>query len=233
MYKQALRGAESKTTPMQVVKTVLADDHPLYLTGLENSLTTESELSFRILNTFNNGKELLDYLSDRSIDLLILDLSLQELDGMEVIKAIRAEELPIRILVLSRYCEKRIIKSAMLAGANGFLLKTGKPQEIFTASQEILNGQTYLGSGVELQDERILTNGTASFEDKFLKKYHLTKREIQILRLITEAKSNKEIAQDLFISDQTVGVHRKNIMRKIGVSNTAGLIKIAYDYCLV
>lgn len=234
MYKQDAVGQNPETKIMQVVRTVIADDHPLFINGLENTLQEAACLPFQVLKSFENGQHLVDYLQKRTVDLLIMDLNLQELDGIEVIKSIRAKHLPLRILVFSRYQENQIIRSAMHAGADGFLLKTGDPREIISATQKVINRETYLGKGIQLGEVSVLKkNGARSFEDKFLKKYHLTKREIQILRLITDAKSNKEIASELFISDQTVGVHRKNIMRKIGVSNTAGLLKIAYDYCLV
>jgi len=107
------------------------------------------------------------------------------------------------------------------------------------AIRVILTGKTFFGKGVRLNDPFEMVNGKREkrendpYEDRFIKKYNLTKREIEILRLITLALSNKEIAKELFISDQTVSVHRKNIMRKLGVSNTAGLIKVAYDNSLI
>ena len=224
--------AGKKYTLMNIIKTIIADDHPIFLKGLSDTLSHYKKLPLKILGQFTSGKAVLNVLQMESVDLLILDLNLEDIDGLELIKKIGNKHTSLAILVLSRYEDPKMIKSALQMGAHAYLLKSGEPQELFDAIHAILEQRTFTGKGVRLNASR---NGNApkSFEDKFIKKYYLTKREIQILRLITQAKSNKEIAQELFISDQTVGVHRKNIMRKIGVSNTAGLIKTAYDYCLV
>jgi len=143
------------------------------------------------------------------------------------------------ILALTMYDEAKLVKSAFKAGVDGYILKNSDPYELLRAIEEVLKGKTYIGIGVQLVGAR--ANGTTfmadkekgKFEDKFIQKYNLTKREIEILKLISQAFSNKEIASELFISDQTVSVHRKNIMRKLNVSNIAGLIKIAYDNSIV
>ena len=95
-----------------------------------------------------------------------------------------------------------------------------------------MKGETYLSDGLKVFPKDLGTNGDSRYEDDFQLRHNLTKRELEILQLISQAKSNKEIADDLFISDQTVGVHRKNIMRKLSVSSTAGLIKFAMDHDL-
>ena len=217
---------------MNIIKTIIADDHPIFLTGLSQTLAQYGKLRLNIVGRCASGKEVLRVLQSERIDLLILDLNLKDLDGLELIKLIRSKYPQIGILVLSRYEEPKMIKSVLQTGAHAYLLKSGDPKELFDAIHAIQEQRTFTGKGVSLTINR---NGNIqrSFEEKFVKKYYLTKREIQILRLISQAKSNKEIAQELFISDQTVGVHRKNIMRKVGVSNTAGLIKTASDYCLI
>ena len=217
---------------MNLIKTIIADDQPIFLKGLASTLSQSRQLPIAVVDHHTHGDKVLATLQQTTVDLLILDLNLHGIDGLDVIKKIRQNGNRIPILVFSRYQDPKMAKSALQTGANGYLLKTSDPAELFTAIREVLAQDTYIGKGVKLSESR---NGVSiqSFEEKFVKKYYLTKREIQILRLITQAKSNKEIAQELYISDQTVGVHRKNIMRKIGVSNTAGLIKTAYDYCLV
>lgn len=219
---------------MNAIKTIIADDHPIFLQGLQTMLSQNRALPIEIIGMYNSGQQIQESVSKHAIDLLIMDLNLVDFDGLDLIKWLRNRYAALSIQVLSRYNETKMVKAALQAGANGYILKTGKPEELLQSVHSILNQQTYIGKGVETNEARGLNGqGLHSFEDKFVKKYYLTKREIQILRLITQAKSNKEIAKELYISDQTVSVHRKNIMRKIGVSNTAGLIKTAYDYCLV
>lgn len=219
---------------MNVIKTIIADDQPIFLQGLHMTLSQNRTLPIQIVAVQSDGIQLLEYLQKHSVDLIIMDLNLKGVDGLEVIKKIRNMGGDSKIQVLSRYADSKMVKSTLQAGADAYILKTGAPEELFKSLRIILEGESYVGYGVAIEQEKGLAdNGIKSFEEKFVKKYYLTKREIQVLRLITEAKNNKQIAKELFISDQTVSVHRKNIMRKVGVSSTAGLIKMAYDYCLV
>jgi DNA-binding NarL/FixJ family response regulator len=224
---------------MQTVKTILADDQCIFIEGLKAVLYKKSSLPIDVVDCAFNGKELMEIVRRESADLLILDLKLPEKDGLEVLKILRKERVPIQVLILSRYDDPKIVKTAFKYGADGYILKDKNVTELFTAIREVLAGNTFIGEGVsvhKLSARRF--NGkpaTAAsvFQDSFVKRHKLTKREVEILRLITEALSNKEIARELYISDQTVSVHRKNIMRKLGVSNTAALIKTAYDNSLV
>ncbi len=219
---------------MNLIKTILADDQPIFLRGLQSTLLQTQKPNFEIVASVSDGDHLLALVESVPADLLILDLSLQGKDGLEVIQEIRSLKENLPVLVLSRYKELGMVKSTLQAGADGYLLKTSDTQELLSAIQEVCLHKTFVDKAVSFGEERFGSRFSfRSFEDKFVRKYYLTKRELEILRLITQAMSNKEIAKKLFISDQTVGVHRKNIMRKIGVSNTAGLIKTAYDYCLV
>ena len=128
----------------------------------------------------------------------------------------------------------KLVRTAFNEDVDGYILKTGKIQ-LIEAIEEIMDGGRFFGEGVKIhilpEDEKALLQ-PSKFNDTFVKKYNLTKREVEILNLITQAMSNKEIAKQLFISDQTVSVHRKNIMRKLQVSNTAALIKMAYEKIL-
>lgn len=224
---------------MLEVTTLVADDHRIFVEGLKTVLQTCDDPRFQIVGVAYSGQELLEKASTLSADLLILDLRLPQKDGLDVIKTIRTRKLPIRILVLTSYDTPRIVRSAIKVGADGYILKNKPVAELFEAVVSVMNGESFLGEGISLSGKSRPSRSKkkqrfgAPFEDAFVKRHSLTKRETQILRLITQAMSNKEIARELFISDQTVSVHRKNIMRKLGVSNTAGLIRVAYDYALV
>ena len=224
---------------MRIIKTVLADDHRIFTEGLQSVLTKDPECRFDIVGVVHNGSELIHLLKRKTVDLIILDLNLPEKDGLEVVSHLRNERNRVKALALSMYEEPKIIKSALKAGFNGYILKSRGVEELFKAIEEIFSGHTYVGEGVVLNTPS-LKNSVVSrpkrnfiHQDRFTKKHNLTKRELEILHLITQALSNKEIAKELYISDQTVGVHRKNIMRKLGVSNTAGLLKVAYDNALI
>ncbi len=224
---------------MQIVKIVIADDHQLFVAGLKSLITDTEELSFKIVGIANDGDEAMNLLRKTQPDVLILDLNMPQKDGLDILGSVREQFPKLRILALTMYDDSKIVKTAFKAGVDGYALKTSGKDELMEAIKVILSGKTFFGEGVRLNDPFEMVNGKRTkkendpYEDRFIKKYNLTKREIEILRLITLALSNKEIAKELFISDQTVSVHRKNIMRKLGVSNTAGLIKVAYDNSLI
>lgn len=221
---------------MQQVNVVIADDHQLFITGLKTILQDVDGYEINLTDVANTGDELMNILKKNIPDLLILDLNMPERDGLDVLSSIGHKYNDLRILALTMYDESKIVKSAFKSGVDGYVLKTSGKDELVRAITQVLEGYTFMGQGVSLN---AFANGgrksdsAIQFEDRFIKKYNLTKREIEILRLISNALSNKEIAKELYISDQTVSVHRKNIMRKLGVSNTAGLIKIAYDHSLI
>ncbi len=225
---------------MHTIKTILADDHRIFIEGLKAVLNRHPTFRFDILGEAGSGMELIRTLKTSvDADLLILDLNLPETDGLEVMRMLKESKTAVRILALTSHGEPDIIKSAFRFGANGYILKNGSISELYHAIDEVMIGSRYIGEGLALPDEsekysknKIFTK-TFLQEGRLFKRHNLTKRELEILRLIAQAFSNKEIAKELFISDQTVSVHRKNIMRKLGASNTAGLIKIAYDNSIV
>ena len=227
---------------MYIIRTVIADDHPIFVEGLKQVLMSNPDFRFRITAIACDGRSALHQVKHKKseIDLFILDLNLPELDGLEVLEALETEKQHMRILILSMYEDPKLVREAFKAGADAYLLKSQLSEELFLGIKTIIAGNRYLGKGVSLHtfDEDGITGASAptpgyAFEDKFIRKHNLTKREMEILQLITKAKSNKEIGLELYISDQTVSVHRKNIMRKLGVSNTAALIKVAYENSLL
>lgn len=225
---------------MQIIRTLLADDHYIFIEGLKKVLGEMPPYQIKIEDVARSGEELIQKVKVSKADLVITALNLSGKDGFDAIEYIRQRKIPIHILVLSAYSDAKIVKTAFKLGADGYILKAQPYSELQQAIHEIYQGNAYVGKGIHLNGSSMINGSldlqsgrSIDFEDRFVKKYNLTKRELEILGLISQALSNKEIAKELFISDQTVGVHRKNIMRKLGVSNTAGLIKLAYDYCLV
>ncbi len=225
---------------MQIIKALLADDQYIFIEGLKTVLSQSPRYQIKVQDVAHSGEELIEKLQLVKADLVITALNLSGKDGFDVIEHIRKAKIPVQVLVISAYKDPKIVKTAFKLGADGFILKDHPTSELFNAIDQIHTGNTYVGQGIHLNGSKLndlsrtkIPNRQLSFEDRFLKKYNLTKRELEILGLISRALSNKEIAKELYISDQTVGVHRKNIMRKLGVSNTAGLIKLAYDYSLV
>lgn len=222
---------------MMSCKTLIADDHPIFLEGLKCILKQKAFGFLEVVDTATNGLEAYRKAKQHNPELLLIDMNMPEMDGPEVIKRLKKEGQNLRVLVLSMYDQPKLVRAAFQAGADAYLLKNKAPAELQRAISAIRNKETFFGCGVHLNEnsgrKRFGRVGGFDRSDRYISQQLLTKRELEILMLIAEAHSNKEIGQQLFISDQTVGVHRKNIMRKLGVTNTAGLIKAAHDHALI
>ena len=216
-----------------VIRVIIADDHVLFLDGLKRVLAESKAFNFDIVGTATSGLEVIRLVKMNKPHIVFLDLNMPGKDGLAVLEEIKAWNKEIKVIVVTMYDKGKIVKSAIKTGCKGYVLKMFGKHELFAAVESVLSGETYIGKGIEFNSQGIPKKEDVRFDDSFIRKHKLTKRELEILRLISQAFSNKEIGKQLFISDQTVSVHRKNIMRKLGVSNTAGLIKVAYDNSLI
>jgi DNA-binding NarL/FixJ family response regulator len=219
----------------KTLQIVVADDQPIFIEGLKSVLAQAGNSpAYIIKGVARNGAQIAQLLRENDADLLLLDLNLPEPDSLKLLPDLKRSHPGLHILVMTTHDDPRLVKAAFRAGADGYLLKNGSKEELFRAIREILEGNTFLGRGVAVTDRMSNGAGGANMpDDRFIRKFGLTKREMEVMRFIGQAFSNKDIAEQLFISDQTVSVHRKNIMRKIGVKSTANLIKIAYENNLV
>lgn len=210
----------------------------MFITGLRSVLNNHTNPKLDIIAVANDANTLKELLKIHKVDILILELNLPDVDGLTLLPDIRAEYKDLKICVLSNYGQTKFVKQAFQNGADGYLSKSNDFEDFFKGLEEILEGNTFLGEGLRITPANNfggikLDRKPSSYEDRFLIKQKLTSREHEVLELITQAKNNKEIAKELYISDQTVGVHRKNIMRKLGVRNTINLIKFAMEHQLV
>lgn len=219
---------------MHSFSVLLADRFPIYIEGLKSVLRgLEGRFRCDVRGVAKTGSELTNMLRDSSTDLLLIDISLPDTDGLKLLPTVKKGFLGTRILVLSQEDDPRLVKAAFKAGADGFMLKSGSKDELFKAIEQVLNGKVFVGSGLAIGDQNGYHAVAASPDVRFARQYGLTRREMELMPYIGQALNNKEIAEKLYISDQTVSVHRKNIMRKLGVNSTASLIKIAFEHNLV
>lgn len=226
---------ENQFIKMDKFSVVLVDDHLLFAEGMKSVLNGIEEVEEVAIA--HNGRDLFPLLFKVHPDLLLLDLNLVEENGLEMVAKIKKDFSSTKIMVLTSYDDPKYVKKAFRNGVDGYMLKNAGRADLVEGIREVLSGEIFFGEGVKLPNVN-LTNSQrekSSFEtdDRFVQKNNLTKREVEILGLIGEAMSNKEIAEQLFISDQTVSVHKKNLMRKLSVNSTASLVKIAFQSRLV
>ena len=216
---------------------VVLDCQKMFVEGMELYFKNNNQ-KYKIAARVCTSDELQKTIEKISFDILIMDLNVPDQEGMIIIENVRKNFPDVRIMVLSSYTDFKLVKSAMLKGADGYISKGSTFNELAYALKEISLGETFIGDGLRTSPS-VITNSSrpektsSEYEDVFTLKNKLTKRECEILELITQGLSNKIIAGKLYISDQTVGVHRKNVMKKLGIRNTASLIKFAIENHLV
>ncbi|MBK9149844.1 MAG: response regulator transcription factor [Saprospiraceae bacterium] len=220
-------------------RAVLADYQKMFSEGLQHILKNKKYPAIKIAGVAYNKEELIQMMTF-PVDLIIMEIAIGEGEGLKLISELKKSQPSAKIIVLSAYGEPKLVKDAFLKGIDGYILKSNSSLELMECIDEVLEGKTYVGDGVRITPESSRSSHNnpvvkmqRSHEDRFLLRQKLTKREKEILGLIVQAKNNKEIARELYISDQTVSVHRKNIMKKLSVRNTVNLIKFAMDHKLV
>lgn len=213
---------------------LVADHHPIFVEGLRSLLsnTDHERFAYNIKGVAINGSQVAQYLGNSQPDLFLLDPDLPDAEGLKIVASVKQNGAKTRILILNGSGDPAHIQAAFRAGADGYMLKTGSQDELIQAVGELAEGRTFIGKGLLPVDQEEGANGLSP-EMRFAKKSGLTRRELEILKLIGQALTNKEISERIFISDQTASVHRKNIMRKLGVNNTGSLIKLAFENHLV
>ncbi len=223
---------------MSEIRSVIVDGQSIFRAGLKAFFEQTVEPNVVVIGEENTAEGLTLFLhKNLNTELVFLDLNLPDQDGLELVPQIRKQFKNVKIMVLTSYSDYKFVGQALKNGADGYILKSNEPQDLLEGVNEVMAGNTYIAPGLHITppNGKRLTNGIKKsiYEDRFVIKQKLTKREHEVLELITQAKNNKEIAKELYISDQTVGVHRKNIMRKLGVRNTINLIKFALENQLV
>ncbi|MGS2764860.1 response regulator [Sinomicrobium sp. M5D2P9] len=207
-----------------MIQVYITDDHPIVQEGLKNLLATRDEISLK--GVFQNGKDTVDALAKAEPDVLLLDINLPDISGIELSKQIRDAYPELKIIVLSVHNEKAVISSVLQNGVNGYVLKNSIGDEIIQAIHKVIDGELYMCR----QTKEIYENQDNNGPD-FIPK--ITRREKEILQLVTEGLTSSQIAEKLFISPYTVETHRKNLMEKFDVSNMTAIIKYATEFKLL
>lgn len=209
---------------MKRIKIAIVDNHSLFRKGLAGMLSTET--TFEVVLEAGNGKELLQRIGKMTIDVVLMDAEMPEMDGLEATRILREQRTDIRVVMLSAYGEKDMILHAIDNGARGYLRKDSGLDEVIDAIHTVVQNGFCFNQDVS----HILLRGVVE-QDKFQSTFNpvskLTERELEVLRLICQELTSAEIGENLFLSPRTIETYRRNLMEKIGARNTVGLVLFA------
>jgi len=206
-----------------MIRIFIADDHAMMREGLKRIIATVD--SMRSVAEAADGLELLNKLDEVDCELLLLDMTMQDVDGMELIRQVKKQKPALPILVLSMHNAGKIAAAALKAGASGYLTKDSDPDRLVEAIHKVASGGRYIDPGMV---DKIVFDGAG----EMLPHDNLSQRERQIFFMIVAGKSNSQIATDLFLSAKTVSTHKNRILEKMAADNVADLVRYTIKYQL-
>lgn len=211
---------------MPDIRVLVVDDHAILRDGICSLL--ERQEGINVVGEAGNGREALVRVEELRPDIVLMDVAMPEMDGLEATRRIKSAYPEIKVLILTQHDNQEYINPLLQAGASGYVLKRSGGREVVTAIRQVYEHGVFLEPDVARQ----VLNNFSQAADK-VETPSLTEREQEVLQLAVEGKSNKDIARRLFISPKTVSVHRTNIMAKLGVHNSAELVRYAMQHNLV
>ena len=213
---------------MKPIRLVLADDHHLVRSGLKSLLSEMNNVE--VVAEASNGREAVETVARVKPDVVLMDIAMQELNGIEACEIISREQAGVRIIILSMHDSGEYVAKALKAGAKGYVLKDAAPLELEFALQAVTVGETYLSPRVSRQVVQSYVQPPASTESGL---DALSPRQTEILKAIAGGRSTKQIAYDLGLSVKTIETHRAQIMERLDIHDVAGLVRFAVRVKLV
>ena len=211
---------------MTKIKTLIVDDHQVVLDGIQSML--EQDTDILVDKVTIDAESALEYLKSKAVDVAIVDVNLPGIDGLELCKKITKKYPNTKVLALTTFNEASIISGMMKNGASGYLLKNTSSTVLIEAVKTVFNGNQYLAKEVQ---EKLISSTLGQQSSSYIPK--LTRREKEVLKLITEEFTTNEMAEKLFISKATIETHRLHLLSKLDVRNTAGLVRVAIQKGLI
>lgn len=212
-----------------MIRILLAEDHAMVRAGLRAMLERAKDIT--IVGEASNGQEAIEMTMDLKPDVLIMDIMMPRMNGIQAAEQIRHLKLPVRILLLSMYSDEGLAHQALQSGVKGYVLKTSVSEELLWGVYAVARGERYLSAVISsIVTESTLRSNSAQTANLL---EVLSPREKEILQLIAEEHTSGEIGKMLFISEKTVEKHRTNLMEKLHVRNLAGLVRLAIKYGLI
>lgn len=212
------------------IRVALADDHKLVRSGMVSILNADPQL--QVVLDVADGRELLDGLAESKPDVVLLDLEMPVLSGRETLIELRKVNADVPVLILTMHDTNALIFQMMELGANGYLVKTTEPEEVIQAIHKVYKDDYYLSERVSHAMLRGIANPGLTAIPKF-QAHDLTRREVDVLRLICQEKTTPEIGEALFLSPKTIEGYRKTLFEKVGARNMAGLVLFAVQHNLL
>jgi len=219
-----------KEETTKTIRLLIIDDHQMVRDGIKVMLESREDFLRFEIDEAENGESGVQKILKKIFDIVLIDYQLPGMSGTETLQKIHLYKKDMKVLALSNYDELSYVKSMINEGANGYILKNIEPSQLIQAIQAVLTGSSYYSNEVAL---KLIDSAKVSDNLIPANKSRLTKREIEVLKMIALEMTNDEIAKGLFISKRTVDTHRQNLLNKLHVKNTAGLIKAAYAYHLL
>jgi len=208
---------------MKKIKVVIADDHQIVIDGLKSLLSEEKNIE--VIGEALNGKEVLNILEKQDVDMIVLDIEMPLLSGVETTKIIKEKYPNVKVLILSMYNTEKFVHNIIEIGADGYILKNKGKEELVLAIKYISEGDEFFGREVEKTYR--MSQKRKNDESKNVK---LTKREIEVLKLIAIGNTTPKISDKLYIAHSTVETHRRNLIEKTGVEGgSKGLVRYALE----
>lgn len=212
-------------------KILIADDHAMFADGIMSILNEESDM--KVIGNCLDGPSVLKRIVDTDVDLLLLDINLPEMSGIEVCSKINSNHPNVKVLAISMFNEESYVSEILNNGASGYILKNTGREELLKAIRSVMDGNTYFSEEVtETMMKSLMKNRKSSKSSTSLLP-KISRREKEVLQLIVQEHTTQEIANQLFISLKTVESHRSNLLAKLNARNTAGLVRIAMENNLI
>jgi len=213
------------------IRVLIADDHKIIRVGLQGILQKTSDIE--VVGEAEDGLEVLEILRKTVTDVVLMDIDMGRTGGIETTRKVKEAFPDVQVLALTIHEEQDHIIQMLEAGASGYLLKNTGTEELLAAIRAVVKGDSYYSKSVSASLLQALTKLKSKSSQRIDKDTPLSAREIEVLRLIAQECSNGEIAERLFISIRTVDTHRRNILEKLQVKNTAGLVKYAIEKAII